>query len=219
MSTRFAILASGSGTNLQALLDAAKQANFPGEVAVVLSDRPKAYALERAHAAGVSVEVVTRKAFPERTAWDQEAVRRLQAHGVQWVCLAGFMRIVSPTMLDAFPNRIVNIHPSLLPSFPGLHAQRQAFEAGVCMSGCTVHLVDAGVDTGPIIAQGVVPVLEDDTSDTLQQRILAMEHQVYPAVLRWIAEGRLSHDLDGNLSVQLMPDERRCFLPGHATMP
>jgi len=212
MSVRVAILASGSGTNLQALLDEAKRPDFPGDVAVVLSNRPKAFALERARAAGIPVEIITRRDFPDRADWDQEAARRLRAHQVDWICLAGFMRIVTPTMLDAFPNRIVNIHPSLLPSFPGLHAQKQAFEAGVRASGCTVHMVDRGVDTGTIIAQGVVPVLADDTADTLQQRILHMEHQVYPSVMRWIAQGRLACGKDGVLSVDLQPNEQRCFL-------
>lgn len=212
MSVRFAILASGSGTNLQALLDEADRPDFPGEVAVVLSNKPNAYALERARTAGIPVEVVTRRAFPERSDWDREAAERLRAHRVDWICLAGFMRIVSPAMLEAFPNRIVNIHPSLLPSFPGLHAHRQALEAGVCASGCTVHMVDRGVDTGTIIAQGVVPVLQRDTEETLQRRILGVEHRVYPAVMRWIAQGLLTCDPDGTLRVDLPSEEKRFFL-------
>ncbi len=186
------VLASGGGTNLQALMDACAASDFPARIAVVLSNRPRCGALERARAAGIPTEVVSRRDHPDRAAFDREAVARLQAHGVQWVALAGYMRLVTRDFLDAFPQRVLNIHPALLPAFPGLHAQRQAVAYGVRVSGCTVHLVDEGTDTGPIVAQGVVPVLPDDTEDDLRTRILAMEHRVYPACLRWAAEGRLS---------------------------
>ncbi|MFT4622834.1 MAG: phosphoribosylglycinamide formyltransferase-1 [Myxococcota bacterium] len=186
------VLASGSGTNLQALLDACNAPGFPARVAVVLTNRGRAGALDRARQAGVPTEVVLRRDHPDRAAWDAEAVRRLQAHGVQWVCLAGFMRLITPTFLDAFPNRVLNIHPSLLPAFPGLDAQGQAFAARVRITGCTVHVVDAGTDTGPIVIQGAVPVRPTDDPDALKARILKVEHQIYPRALRWAADGHLT---------------------------
>jgi phosphoribosylglycinamide formyltransferase-1 len=202
---RVAVLASGSGTNLQALIDACASPVFPAEIAVVLSNRPKAFALERARAAGIATEVVLRRDHRERSAWDAEAVRRLRGHGIDWVCLAGFMRIVTPEFLDAFPHRVLNIHPSLLPAFRGLNAQEQALAAGVRIAGCTVHLVDAGTDTGPIIVQGAVPVRHGDDAAALGARILALEHQLFPLALRWAAEGRLSID-SGKVSVTDDPD-------------
>lgn len=202
------VLASGSGTNLQALLDACEAPDFPARIAVVLSNRPKAFALERARRAGIPTEVVLRRDHPSRADWDAAAVSRLQAYGVEWVCLAGFMKIVTPTFLASFPDHVLNIHPSLLPAFRGLHAQAQALAAGVRVAGCTVHLVDAGTDTGPIIIQGAVPVLQGDDEDALKARILSVEHRVFPLALRWAAEGRLSL-VDGQLVVDLLPTEAR----------
>lgn len=185
------VLVSGSGTNLQALLDACADPDFPARVAVVLSNRPGALALERARAAGVPTEVHLQREHPDRATYDRALVASLEAHGVEWVCLAGYMRLVTPAFLRAFPNRVLNIHPALLPAFPGLHAQEQAHAHGVRIAGATVHLVDEGTDTGPIVVQGAVPVLPDDTLPDLTARILRMEHRLYPLALRWAAEGRV----------------------------
>ncbi len=191
MKVRVGVLASGSGTNLQALLDACADPGFPATVAVVGTDKPKAYALERARAAGVPTFAVLKRDHPDREAFDRAVAARLREHGVEWVCLAGYMRLVTPAFLESFPGRVLNIHPSLLPSFPGLHAQQQAFDHGVKVSGCTVHLVDEGADTGPIVGQLAVPVLETDDAEALRLRILAAEHELYPRALRQAVEGRL----------------------------
>lgn len=186
------VLVSGSGTNLQAVLDAAARGTLPAEVRVVVANVAAAKGLDRARAVGVPAVVIDHKAFPSREAFDAEVVRVLVAHGVSCVVLAGFMRIVTKVLLDAFPDRVVNIHPSLLPAFPGVDAQGQAFRYGVRVAGCTVHLVDAGTDTGPILAQAAVPVLEGDDEQSLAARILAREHELLPEVLGWIAAGRVS---------------------------
>jgi len=188
------VLVSGTGTNLQAILDAIAASTLKARVGVVVSNNANAKALDRAKAAKVPAIVVDHKAFDDRASFDAAVVEVLRSHGVECVVLAGFMRVVTATLLDAFPNRIVNVHPALLPSFPGTHAQRQALAYGVGLSGCTVHFVDAGVDTGPIIAQGPVPVLDDDDEASLSARILAKEHELLPAVLQWIAEGRVTID-------------------------
>ncbi|MCW5837922.1 MAG: phosphoribosylglycinamide formyltransferase [Labilithrix sp.] len=185
------VLVSGSGTNLQAILDAIEAGDLKAKVGVVVSNVATAKALDRAKAARVPAIVVDHKAFPSREAFDAAVVEVLQAHRVDCVVLAGFMRLVTPTVLDAFPNRVVNVHPALLPAFPGVRAQRQALEYGVSISGCTVHFVDAGTDTGPIIAQAPVPVLDADDEATLTARILQKEHELLPIVLQWIAEGRV----------------------------
>jgi len=188
---RLGVLVSGSGSNLQALLDAAARPDYPAQVAVVLSNVPTAFALERARKANVPTEVVEHKGFAQREAFETRLVEVLRARGVELVALAGFMRIVGPTFLRAFPQRVLNIHPALLPAFPGLHGPRQALLHGAKLAGCTVHFVDEGTDTGPIIAQAAVPVLPDDDEAALAQRILAEEHQLYPRVVRWVAEGRV----------------------------
>lgn len=189
---RVGVLVSGRGSNLQSLLDAAKANALGGaEIVCVISNIAGAYALERAAAAGVAAETVEHKAFPNRAAFEARIVERLRAHRVELVCLAGFMRIVGSTFLDAFPGRVLNIHPSLLPSFPGLHAQRQAIDAGVRFSGCTIHFVDAGTDSGPIVMQAVVPVLSGDDEDRLAKRILVAEHRIYPEALRLVASGKV----------------------------
>jgi phosphoribosylglycinamide formyltransferase-1 len=185
------VLVSGSGTNLQAILDAVRARALDARIAVVISNKPGVGALDRAARAGVVTEVIAHKAFASREAFDAEVVARLRSHGVDLVVLAGFMRVVTSVLLDAFPHRVVNIHPSLLPAFPGVDAQGQALSAGVKITGCTVHFVDNGTDTGPVIAQAAVPVLDDDSHDTLRDRILAMEHRIFPAALQWIAEGRV----------------------------
>lgn len=192
---RVGVLVSGRGSNLQALLDAATRADYPAEVVVVISDRERAAALDRARAAGVEALYVNPKDFADREAFDLALVRELSARRVGLVCSAGFMRILSPAFTRAFAGRAMNIHPSILPAFPGLHAQRQALDHGAKVAGATVHFLDAGaVDTGPIILQSSVPVLADDTEDTLAARILIEEHRLYPEAVRLFAEGRLSID-------------------------
>ncbi|MDI6711367.1 MAG: phosphoribosylglycinamide formyltransferase [Thermoanaerobacterales bacterium] len=186
------VLASGRGSNLQAILDAIDQGRLNARVAVVISDNSRALALERARARGIPAHFVDLGGHPDIESYEREIVSLLKAHGVELVCLAGYMRIVGPLVLDAFPNRILNIHPTLLPAFPGLHAHRQVLDYGVRYSGCTVHFVDHGVDTGPIILQAVVPVYQDDTEETLAARVLAEEHRIYPEAIRLFIEGRLS---------------------------
>jgi phosphoribosylglycinamide formyltransferase 1 len=205
--TRVGVLVSGGGTNLQALIDASR-AGAPFEVAVVVSDRRGAYGLERARQAGIPAEFLGARQFDgDRAAYDRALADRLDTHGVAWVALAGFMRLVGPALLDRFPWRILNIHPALLPSFPGLHAQAQALAAGVRVSGATVHLVDGGCDTGPIVIQGAVPVLPGDDEAALSSRILRVEHEIYPRALRWAAEGRIAVH-GARVSVELPPGER-----------
>jgi phosphoribosylglycinamide formyltransferase-1 len=191
------VLASGSGTNLQAILDAVGAGKLDARVAVVISNVAAAGALDRARAAGVPAVVVEHGKYPDRRAFDTAVVEVLRARGVEWVVLAGFMRLLSDVLLDAFPMRVVNIHPALLPAFPGVHAQQQALEYGVRLTGCTVHLVDRGTDTGPIVAQAAVPVRDGDDEETLRLRILRREHELLPRVLQWIAEGRLTTEPGG----------------------
>ena len=195
MTLAVGVLVSGSGTNLQAILDAGRQGQLGGaEVRVVISNRADALALDRARAAGVAAVVVDHKAFADRERFEDALLETLRRHGVELVALAGFMRLLTPHFLRTFPDRVINIHPALLPSFPGVHAQRQAFDYGVRVSGCTVHFVDEGTDTGPIIGQAAVPVLADDDADRLAARILAEEHRLYPLVVRLFAEGRITRD-------------------------
>src|SRR4029453_14435948 len=190
---RVGVLASGRGSNLQALLAASARPDYPAEVVVVISDRERAAALDRARAAGIDALYVNPKDFADREAFDLALVRELSARRVGLVCTAGFMRILSPAFTRAFAGRAMNIHPSLLPSFPGLHAQRQALEHGAKITRATVHFVDDGpVDTGPIILQASVPVQPDDTEETLSARVLVEEHRLYPEAVRLFAEGRLT---------------------------
>lgn len=188
------VLVSGSGTNLQSILDAAGSNRIPVEVKLVLSNRPKAKGLERARAAGVPAVAISHRKFDGREAFEEALITTLREHGVRWVALAGFMRLLTPHFLRAFPDRVINIHPALLPAFPGTHGPRQALDYGARWSGCTVHFVDEGTDTGPIIAQAVVPVHPDDDEATLAQRILAQEHRIYPWVLKLLAEGRVRRE-------------------------
>ncbi|MBK6695448.1 MAG: phosphoribosylglycinamide formyltransferase [Myxococcales bacterium] len=188
---KLGVLVSGSGTNLAAILDATATGRLSAKVAVVVSNVATAYGLERAERANVPTAVVDHRAFANREEFDAELVRTLKEHGVDCVVLAGFMRVVTRVLLDAFPRRVVNIHPSLLPAFPGVHAQRQALEYGVRVAGCTVHFVDDGMDTGPIIAQRAVFVAPDDTEATLKERILREEHALLPEVLQWLADDRV----------------------------
>jgi phosphoribosylglycinamide formyltransferase 1 len=186
------VLVSGSGTNLQAILDAEARGELGGaRVVTVVSNVAGVQALERAAAAGVPTKVLPHKEFPSREAFDDAVVAALRERDVQLVVLAGFMRIITPRMLAAFPQRIINIHPALLPAFPGVHAHRQALAYGVKVSGCTVHFVDEGTDTGPIIMQAAVPVLDDDDESVLAARVRTEEHRLYPAAIRALAEGRV----------------------------
>ncbi|MHB8843502.1 MAG: phosphoribosylglycinamide formyltransferase [Nitrospirota bacterium] len=189
---KIGVLVSGRGSNLQAIIDNIGHGRLSAEVAVVISDQADAFALERAKQHGIPGVHVSAKGYKgKRDDYDALLVKELQRHKVELVVLAGFMRIITPTLLRAFPNRVLNIHPALLPAFPGLHVQKAALEHGVKFSGCTVHFVDEGMDTGPVIIQAVVPVLDGDTEDTLSARILKQEHVVYSRAIQLYAEGRL----------------------------
>ena len=185
------VLISGRGSNLQALIEAQRDGRLDGTIALVISNRPEATGLERARAAGIETLVLPHTGFASREEYDDALIHQLRRRRVKLVCLAGFMRRVSQRFCEAFPNAILNIHPSLLPAFPGEQAQRQALEHGVKTTGATVHFVTAEVDAGPIILQEAVPVRDDDTVETLSERILAVEHRIYKQALRWAAEGRL----------------------------
>jgi phosphoribosylglycinamide formyltransferase-1 len=190
MLHRIGVLLSGRGSNFEALADNIAAGRIPGaEIVLVISNREDAPGLKRAAARAIPARAIPSKGLP-REAYDTLVVAELQRAGVELVCLAGFMRLLSPHFIAAFPQRILNIHPSLLPSFPGLEAQRQALEYGVKFSGCTVHLVDENLDAGPILAQAVVPVRDDDTDETLSARILVEEHRIYTEAVRLILSGR-----------------------------
>ncbi len=189
---RIGVLVSGRGSNLQAIIDTIERGQLAAELAVVISDQADAYALERAKKHSIPAIPISAKGYKgKRNEYDALLVKELQDRGVELVCLAGFMRIITPTLLRAFPNRVLNIHPSLLPAFPGLHVQKAAIGHGARFSGCTVHFVDEGMDTGPIIIQAVVPVLDNDTEDSLSGRILQQEHKIYSRAIQLFAEGRL----------------------------
>ncbi|MCX7817260.1 MAG: phosphoribosylglycinamide formyltransferase [Syntrophales bacterium] len=185
------VLVSGSGSNLQAIIDNIERGRLDARIAIVISNNPEAYALERCRRHGVPYVVIRHEDYATRESFDRAMIDVLNANGVELVVMAGFMRILSREFLDAFPMRIMNIHPALLPSFPGLHGQKKAVEYGVKFSGCTVHFADEGVDTGPVIIQAVVPVLPDDTEESLAARILREEHKIYSQAIQWYAEGRL----------------------------
>jgi phosphoribosylglycinamide formyltransferase-1 len=191
------VLISGRGSNLQAIIDACEGGKIPAKVAVVVSNDPDAGGLERAKKHTIPAVVIDNRQFKDKNTYELEIVKELKKHGVELVCLAGYMRIVGPVLLEHFPHKIVNIHPSLLPSFPGLHAQRQALDHGVTVTGCTVHFVDEGCDTGPIIIQSAVPVKENDTEETLSERILQQEHHIYPLAIEFIAKDKLK--IEGRL--------------------
>lgn len=188
---RLGVLVSGRGTNLQALIDAVGNGELPAEVRVVISNRADAAGLDRARRAGIPGFFVDPAGFPGRGEFDARLISLLREHEVDLVVLAGFLRILGKGFVDAFPLRIVNLHPSLLPAFPGLHAQRQALAHGVKVSGCTVHFVDYGLDSGPIILQAAVPVMDDDTEETLTARILEQEHRILKEAVGLIAAGRV----------------------------
>ncbi len=186
------VLISGRGSNLAALIEAARVADYPAEIACVVSNRADAPGLEIAAAAGIPTAIVSHRDHPDRETFDRAVSAELERHGSGLVVLAGFMRIFSPWFPARWANRLINIHPSLLPAFKGMHVQRQALDAGVRLSGCTAHLVIPDLDSGPIIAQAAVPVLAGDTEETLSARILRQEHRLYPLVVRWVAEGRVN---------------------------
>jgi phosphoribosylglycinamide formyltransferase 1 len=190
--TRLGVLVSGSGSNLQALIDACAGPEYPVQIAAVISSNASARALRRAEDAKLPAFVLEPQAFPTRDSFEQSILVTLEKQRVQLVCLAGFMRILGPAFLRSFPGQVLNIHPALLPAFPGLHAVRQALAHGVKIAGCTVHFVDQGTDTGPIIVQAAVPVLPGDDEASLAARILAEEHRIYPLAVRWVAQGAVS---------------------------
>ncbi|MBN2844621.1 MAG: phosphoribosylglycinamide formyltransferase [Deltaproteobacteria bacterium] len=185
------VLVSGSGSNLQSIIDSIESGILHASIEIVVSNNPDAFALERAKKHHLESIVIDHAEFASREDFDQRMVDVLTSHSVDLVVMAGFMRILSTLFLRSFPMRIINIHPALLPSFQGLHAQKKAFDYGVKFSGCTVHFADEGVDTGPIIIQSVVPVYDDDTEESLQKRILKEEHRIYPQAIQLIAEGKI----------------------------
>lgn len=185
------VLISGSGTNLQSIIDAIEAKTLDARIEIVLSNKVDAYGLARAQNHGIHTEVLDHKAFAGREDYDQAVIDLLRSRSVELVVLAGFMRLLSPVFVKAYSNRIMNIHPALLPAFPGLHVQKKALDHGVRFAGCTVHFVNEECDEGPIIIQAVVPVFPDDTEDALTARILTQEHQIYPRAIQLYAEGRL----------------------------
>jgi phosphoribosylglycinamide formyltransferase-1 len=188
------VLISGRGTNLQAILDAIREGKLDARVGVVISNKANAQGLERAKESGAPTAVIDHKAFDSREAFDRRVLEELNKHEVDVVCLAGFMRLLSPVLVRAFPKRILNIHPALLPSFPGLHGQRQALECGVKISGATVHIVDEELDHGPILLQAAVPILGSDTEESLSARILEQEHRLYPEAIGMLLDGKFRFD-------------------------
>jgi len=199
MNRRIGVLISGRGSNLQAIIDAIQDRRLDATIAIVISNVAGAAGLDRARAAGIETAVMPHRAARSREDYDRSLVDTVRAHDVALVCLAGFMRLLSPAFIDAFPNRVVNIHPSLLPAFPGVDAQRQAVEHGVKVSGATVHFVTPDLDAGPIILQSAVPVLPGDTAETLSARILVEEHRLYPEAIRLVLDGQWH--LDGRCFV------------------
>jgi phosphoribosylglycinamide formyltransferase-1 len=201
---KIAVLISGGGTNLQSIIDSVESGFLDLEIAVVISNKGDAYGLTRASNHGIPTEVIEHVDFANREEFERKLIEALEGYGVDLVVLAGFMRVLTPLFVSHFHHRIMNIHPALLPSFPGTHGQEQAFNYGVRFSGCTIHFVDEGTDTGPIILQSVVPVLPDDTVDTLAARILKEEHRLYPESLRLWSLGRLR--IEGR-KVVIIPEE------------
>ncbi|MFC1568351.1 phosphoribosylglycinamide formyltransferase [Candidatus Margulisiibacteriota bacterium] len=185
------VLISGRGSNLQAIIDASDKGDLSARVAVVISNKADAFGLKRAAKHKIATAVFDPKGFSDKNTYELEIVKELKKHKVDLICLAGYMRIVGPVLLEHFQGRMMNIHPALLPAFPGLHVQKAALDHGVKVSGATVHFVDQGCDTGPIIVQAAVPVQENDTEETLSARILTQEHKIYPQAIKLFAEGKL----------------------------
>ncbi len=185
------VLVSGSGSNFQSIIDQTENGNLDAVIKVVICNNPDAYALERAKKHNIPSVIIDHKDFKDRSELDEKMIDILKSYSVELVIMAGFMRVLTPLFIKAFPMRIMNIHPAILPSFQGTHAQERAFNYGVKFSGCSVHFADEGVDTGPVIIQSVVPVYDDDTADTLQERILKEEHRIFPQAIQFYAEGKL----------------------------
>ncbi len=212
---KIAVLISGRGSNLQALIDSCAQPDFPAEITLVMANRADAAGLQRAADAGIPTQVIPHKNYPDRETFDSAMTAALEQAGVGLVCLAGFMRLLTPGFVEHWRDRLINIHPSLLPSFPGLHTHERALAQGVRFGGCTVHFVRAEMDNGPIIVQAAVPVLPNDDADTLAARVLEAEHRAYPLALRLVAEGRVNvigertevSGAPGHLSTQLNPSD------------
>jgi phosphoribosylglycinamide formyltransferase-1 len=190
-SLRLGVLASGRGSNFQAIIDSVESGYINAEIVVLITDNPGAFSIERAKKHGIEHIILVPKHFSSRDDYFREITAELNKRHIGLVVLAGFMRIVGKPLIDAFPNRIMNIHPALLPSFPGLHGQKQACDYGAKISGCTVHFVDEGMDTGPVIIQAAVPVKDSDTEDSLSERILRYEHKIFPEAIRLFSEGRI----------------------------
>ncbi len=208
---RIGVLISGRGSNLQSLIDACDAPDYPAKIAVVISNRPGAFGLERARQAGIPAVLIDHKAYASRAAFETDLDRALRDAGVEIVCNAGFMRLLTEGFVEAWRDRQLNIHPSLLPAFRGLHPQQQALDAGVSISGATVHFVSAEMDAGPIVAQAAVPVRPADTADTLAARILEAEHRLYPHALKLVASGAAW--VEGETVCYASPDVARLLLP------
>lgn len=211
--TRVAILISGRGSNMRSLVEASRSADYPAEIVLVVSNRPDAAGLEWARANGFETTVFDHKAFPSRDAFEAAMQHTLEAAGVELIALAGFMRLMTPAFVRRWHNRMINIHPSLLPLFKGLHTHEQALAAGVRIAGCTVHFVRPAMDEGPIIAQAAVPVLSGDTADTLAARVLDAEHGLYPAALALVASGKVRIDGEKASISEDVNQQRALFSP------
>ena len=207
MSLQLAVLASGSGTNFQAMVDAVRRGALDADIRIVICNRPGAGVIDRAKAAGVICAVMDHKLWPSREAYDQAVADAVRKSGADTVALAGYMRMLTPVFLNAFPHRVINIHPALLPSFPGVHGAAEAQAWGVKITGCTVHLVDEIMDHGSVIVQAAVPAIAGEPVDDLQNRIHAQEHRIYPQALQWFAENRIQMDAGGR-SLHLLPGTR-----------
>ncbi|MEW6066857.1 MAG: phosphoribosylglycinamide formyltransferase [Nitrospirota bacterium] len=191
---KIGVLASGRGSNFQSIIDAINSGQLNAHIAILITDNASAFAIERAKKHGIEHLVMDIREYGSKDDYFEKIAMEMKKRGVELVVLAGFMRIVKKPLIDAFPNKIMNIHPAILPAFPGLHGQKQALEYGVKISGCTVHFVDDGMDTGPIIIQAAVPIFHGDTEETLSERILKLEHKIYPEAIRLFSEGRLEID-------------------------
>ncbi|MCH4594641.1 phosphoribosylglycinamide formyltransferase [Achromobacter xylosoxidans] len=203
---RIVILISGRGSNMQALVQACRQQGWPATIAAVIASRPDAAGLEWAAVQGIATAALYHKDYASREAFDAALAAEIDLHAPDYVILAGFMRVLTPGFVNRYSGRLVNIHPSLLPAFPGLHTHAQALATGVRVHGCTVHFVTPVLDHGPIIAQGCVPILAGDTPERLAERVLEVEHQAFPAAVRWLAEGRVTLTNDHRVDVQGDPD-------------
>jgi len=191
MPLRIGILASGNGTNLQAIIDAIENKQLDASIEIVISDQPNAYALERAKKHHLPFQLIERKSYPDKNSFEEEMIQTLRSKKVEWIILAGFMRLLSPFFIQEYSEHILNLHPSLLPAFPGKEAIKQAYEYPVKITGCTIHLVDEGCDTGPIIAQETIGIENEDTLESLTEKVHEREHQLYIKVLQWISDNRV----------------------------